>query len=139
MPRVQFKITADDGKTVLLDKHTSAPHEFDFALAPEALAVVEGWMEGVGTTTTDPEGKTSFVPKYPNIAEVAREILFASFKQMIPPAAMAPFEEAKALVEKDKEALLWGFFGMEPPPNGPSRFSGNLRSPFRGTYSFTRQ
>lgn len=115
MPRVQFKITADDGKTVLKDKHTSAPHEFDFALAPEALAVVEGWMESVGTTTTDPKGETSFVPKYPNAAEVAREILFDSFTRMVPASAFAPFEEAKAEVEKSKEALLWGMFGMEPP------------------------
>lgn len=115
MPRVQFKITGDDGTTVLKDKHTAQPHEFDFPLAPEALAVVEGWMERVGTTVTSLEGDISFTPKYPNIAEVAREILFDAFKRMIPPEALAPFEEAKADVERQKEALLWGFFGQEPP------------------------
>lgn len=110
MPRVQFKITDDEG-VVLLDKHTASPHEFDFPLAPEALAVVEGFMEKVGATS--PEGV--FTPKYPNIAEVAREILFDAFKRMIPAEALAPFEEAKATVERDKEAVIWGFFGQEPP------------------------
>lgn len=119
MPRVQFKITDDDGTTVLKDKHTAQPHEFNFPLAPEALAVVEGFMEKVGTTVTSPEGDISFTPKYPNVAEVAREILFDAFKRMIPAEALAPFEEAKAAVERDKEAVIWGFFGQEPPAKSP--------------------
>lgn len=114
MARVKFSITDNNG-VVLTDKHTGQPHSFDFPFAPEAFAMVEGWMERVGTKSVDKDGKEVFTPKYPNIAEVAREILFDAFKRMIPAEVVEVFEEQKAEIEKAKEGLFWQFFGMIPP------------------------
>ena len=101
MARVKFSFTDNNG-AVLTDSRTKQPHAFDFPVDDQVLAIVEAWNEKMGY-------------KYPNFAEIAREVLFSTFKAMIPSEINEAFEEQKAAIDKAKEAAFWGFFGMTSP------------------------
>ena len=108
--KVNFSITNDNGSPIL-DRVTGQPHAFSFPVATDVLAVIEAWMAKVGSTDAD----GNFTPKYPNAAEVAREILFDAFQRMIPAEALAAFDSPVKQAEQAKKAFLWGLFGQTPP------------------------
>jgi len=101
MARVKFSFTDDNG-VVLTDSQTKQPHAFDFPVDDQVLGIVESWNKKMGY-------------KYPNFGEIAREVLFNTFKAMIPPELTSAFDEQKAAIDKAKEVTFWGFFGMTPP------------------------
>lgn len=102
-----FQVLNDDG-TQAMDSVTGEPHAFEFPIAPEAYAMIEGWM--AGQTITNEAGET--VPKWTNMGKIAAQFLYSGFKAMAPPAATADLVKAQQEAEAQKEARFAAMFGV---------------------------
>lgn len=105
--KATFAVLNDDG-TQAMDSVTGEPHAFDFPIAPEAYAMIEGWM--AGQTVTDAEGAT--VPKWRNMGYLAAQILYGSFRTMAPPEALADLVAAQKAAADATEARFAAMFGV---------------------------